>query len=111
MKILKTKKYANLLGRDPYKVDFPHEVEKASQMETPQLFNALSDAIEASQVSVNEGKYFDQLSVYRKELESRGFSFIEQDKRLKNIPSLHTKPQKPLAPHDQGFKNSLQQGM
>ncbi len=94
MKIIKTKKYANIWGdRDPYKVDFTHESEKARGMETNSLFIALSDAIEASQVSVNEGKYYDQASVYRKELQDRGFSFEQQDEKLKTIPSLHTNPQ------------------
>ena len=51
-----------------YKVDFNREEEKAKRMNTDSLFGALKDAIEASQVSTNEGKYFDQLSVYRKEL-------------------------------------------
>ncbi len=94
MKIIISKKYANIWGdRDPYKVDFTHESEKAKGMGTDSLFFALSDAIEASQVSVNEGKYYDQASVYRQELKSRGFSFDEQDRKLKTIPSLHTTSQ------------------
>jgi len=92
MKILKTKKYANWAGRDPYKVDFGYERDKVSKMDTESLFHALKDAIEASQVSVNEGKYYDQVSVYRQELTSRGISIIEQDRKLKHIPSLHSRP-------------------
>jgi len=84
MKILKTKKYATTFGDyNPYKVDFKAEEEKASNMDTDSLLYALKDAIEASQVSVNEGKYYDQASVYRKELQRRGMSFEEQDKQIK----------------------------
>jgi len=94
MKIIQTKKYANMSGgRDPYKCDFAHEAEKAKQMETETLFGALSDAVEASQSSINSGKYFDQASVYRKELLSRGFSFDKQNEKIKEMPSLHTNPQ------------------
>ena len=89
MKILKTKKYAQ--EYDPFKVDFNTEAAKAKNMETNQLLYALKDAIEASQVSANAGKYFDQASVYRQVLQSRGLSFEEQDKQLKRMPSLHTK--------------------
>ena len=59
-------------------------------METESLFGALKDAVEASQVSVNEGKYYDQASVYRKELQNRGISFEEQNEKIKGMPSLHT---------------------
>ena len=94
MKIIKTKKYANTFeGYDPYKVDFAKEREKAEQMDTKSLLGALSDAIEASQVSSNQGKYFDQASVYRQVLKSRGFSFEEQDRKVKEIGSLHSNPQ------------------
>ena len=86
-------KYANTFdGYDPYSVDFAHEREKASQMDLGSLFGALKDAIEASQVSANEGKYFDQASVYRQELMSRGISIEQQDKKLKGMSSLHTIP-------------------
>ncbi|MHA1469089.1 MAG: hypothetical protein ACTSSP_00860 [Candidatus Asgardarchaeia archaeon] len=91
MKRIITKKYANTFeGYDPFKVDFQREEEKAKQMDTGSLLGALKDAIEASRISVNEGKYFDQASVYRKELESRGISSGEQDRQLKTMPSLHT---------------------
>ena len=91
--MLKTKKYANIFGdRDPYSVDFSHEREKAKGMNTDSLFGALKDAIEASQVSVNEGKYYDQASVYRRELENRGISIIKQDEKLQRIPSQHFNP-------------------
>lgn len=90
MKIITTKKYANIWGgRDPYKVDFAHEEEKARSMDPESLFGALKDAIEASQVSVNAGKYFDQASVYRKELLRRNISIEEQDKQLQGMKSLH----------------------
>ncbi len=91
MKIIKTKRYANTFeGYDPYKVDFQKERAKAKGMETESLFGALKDAIEASQVSSNEGKYYDQASVYRRELENRGISIIEQNAKIKEMPSLHT---------------------
>lgn len=94
MKIITTKKFANMSGgRDPYKVDFAHEREKAEGMETESLLGALADAIEASQVSVNAGKYFDQASVYRQVLKNRGLSFEQQDQKVKEIGSLHTNPQ------------------
>ena len=80
-------------GRDPYKVDFAHEEEKAKSMDLESLMGVLKDAIEASQVSVNSGKYFDQASVYRKELLRRGISIEEQDKQLQGMESLHTNPQ------------------
>jgi hypothetical protein len=94
MKEIITKKYANTFGDiDPYKCDFPGEREKAKGMETESLFGALKDAIEASQQSVNEGKYYDQASVYRRELENRGISFVSQDRKLKEMSSLHFNPQ------------------
>ena len=93
MKIIKSKKYANTFeGYDPYKVNWESEQKKAENMDTESLFYALKDAIEASQTSVNEGKYFDQASIYRRELEKRGISFVQQDEKLKTLPSLHTKP-------------------
>ena len=94
MKIIKTKKYANTFEEyDPFKVNFAQEAEKAKRMDTQSLMGALKDAIEASQKSVNEGKYFDQASVYRKELQSRGISIEDQNRQLKTMPSLHTNPQ------------------
>ena len=94
MKVIKSKKYANTFeGYDPYKVDFTSEREKVERMDTSSLLGALSDAIEASQVSVNEGKYYDQASVYRQVLKSRGLSFKEQDRKVKEIGSLHSNPQ------------------
>ena len=94
LKDSKTKKYATTFeGYDPYKVDFAKEREKAEQIDTKSLLGALSDAIEASKVSVNEGKYYDQASVYRQVLKSRGLSFEEQDRKVKEIDSLHTNPQ------------------
>ncbi len=85
-------KQADFLGRDPYKVDFAHEREKAKEMDTNSLLYALKDAIEASQVSVNEGKYYDQASVYRQELKNRGISFEDQDRQLGTMSGLHSKP-------------------
>ncbi len=91
MKIITSKKYANTFENyDPYRVDFQTERAKAKGMETESLFGALKDAVEASQVSVNEGKYYDQASVYRKELQNRGISFEEQNEKIKGMPSLHT---------------------
>jgi hypothetical protein len=87
MKILKTKKYAQ--EYDPFKVDFNTEAAKAKNMETNQLLYALKDAIEASQVSANAGKYFDQASVYRTELGRRGMSNEDQDRQLKGLKSIH----------------------
>ncbi len=83
-------KQADFMGRDPYKVDFASEEAKAKRMDTDSLFGALSDAIEASQISANQGKYTDQASVYRKELLRRKISIEEQDARVKEIPSLHS---------------------
>ena len=94
MKIIRTKKFANIWGgRDPYKCDFAHEKEKAESMDTDSLLGALKDAIEASQVSINEGKYYDQVSVYRRVLERKGISFEEQNEKIKNMDSLHTSPE------------------
>ena len=94
MKIIKSKKYANTFeGYDPYKVNWSGEEARAKEKDDASLFGALKDAIEASQKSANEGKYYDQASVYRTELKKRGFSFEEQDRRLKDTPSLHTNPQ------------------
>jgi len=89
MKIIKTKKYAQ--SNDPFSVDFELEKMKAKQKPTPELFNALKDAIEASQVSPNAGKYTDQASVYRRELENRGIDIAEQDRTLAMLPGLHSK--------------------
>ena len=99
MKIIKTKKYSQMEEYNPYKVDFNKEGEKARNMDTDSLFFALKDAIEASQKSANEGKYYDQASVYRTELKKRGFSFEEQDRRLQNQGMLHPpfrKTRKPI---------------
>ena len=77
-------------GYDPYTVNLSSEEQLAKQKDTDELLYALKDAIEASQVSPNAGKYFDQASVYRRELESRGMSFPEQDRHLETMKSLHT---------------------
>jgi len=100
VKIIRTAKYANTFeGYDPYTVDFTKERAKAKVTDTDSLFNALSDAIEAIKTpSANEGKYYDQASVYRAELTRRGYSPEEQDKRLEKIPSLHTKPMRDSTP-------------
>lgn len=91
MKIIKTNKYAQMYDpAQPYTVNFDREKIKAKKMTEDQLFFSLKDAIEASQVSPNAGKYYDQASVYREELRRRGFSTEEQDKRLLNTKSLHT---------------------
>jgi len=87
--IIKSKKYADSFeNRDPYKVDFVEEEEKAKRMSTESLLMNLKDAISATQKSVNEGKYFDQASVYRKELTNRGISIQEQNSRLRNTPTV-----------------------
>jgi hypothetical protein len=94
-------KQSNIFGdKDPYSVDFADEREKAKRMDTESLFFALKDAIEASQVSVNEGKYYDQASVYRRELENRGISIIKQDETLKKLPSLHANFDTPMGMED-----------
>ena len=94
MKIIKSKKYANTFeDYDPFKVDFAKETAKAQAMDIDSLFGALKDAVEASQVSANEGKYYDQASVYRKVLESRGVSVDDQNKKIQKMKSLHTNPQ------------------
>jgi len=69
------------------------EEANAKNMDENSLFGALKDAIEASQVSSNSGKYFDQASIYRKELARRGFSPEMQDQKLQGMSSLHTNPQ------------------
>lgn len=94
MKIIKSKKYANTFeGYDPYSVDFTKEEELAKNKSTSELLYALKDAIEASQVSPNAGKYTDQASVYRRELENRGIPFPKQDRLVSQMPSLHTNSQ------------------
>ena len=94
MKTIKSNKYANIWGdRDPYSVDFTHEEEQAKSKETNELLNSLKDAIEASKVSPNAGKYTDQASVYRRELENRGIGFGQQDRLIAQLPSLHSNPQ------------------
>ena len=94
MKIIKTEKYSNTFeGYDPYAVNWSGEEEKSKRMDLASLIGALKDAIEASQVSANSGKYFDQASIYRRELTSRGISIEEQDSMLKEQPSLHTNHQ------------------
>ncbi len=101
MKIIKSKKYKIIESErrdpteqvpDPYSVNFIREEEKAKRMSTDSLFSSLKDAIEASQVSVNAGKYSDQASVYRRELQNRKISIPEQDERLRKTPSQHLKP-------------------
>ena len=94
MKTIKSTKYANTFeGYDPYSVNFTEEEDKAKGKSTDELLNALKDAIETSQVSPNAGKYTDQASVYRRELESRGIGFAQQDRLISQRPSLHSNPQ------------------
>lgn len=93
-------KKADFRGRDPYSVDFVYEEEKARGMSEDELIGALSDAIETAKVSVNQGKYTDQASVYRKELISRGMSIPEQDLKVKATPSLHSRPVENQTPLD-----------
>jgi hypothetical protein len=92
MKSIKTKRYIQAQELyNPYRVDFTKEEALAKQKSTDVLLYALSDAIEASKVSPNEGKYLDQASVYRQVLErDRGMSINEQDRMLGQIKSLHT---------------------
>lgn len=88
MKILKTEKYALVEH-----IDWKREQEKASRMSDDSLLMALKDAIEAIQVGVsNEGKYYDQASVYRRELEKRGYPISKQDRLIANLPSAHLNP-------------------
>ena len=92
MKIIKTEKYADTLeGYNPYTVDFSKEEEMAKTKTTNELLNALKDAIEASKVSPNSGKYTDQASIYRRELKNRGISFAIQDRLISERPSSHTR--------------------
>ena len=89
MRIIQSKKYADFFNnRDPYAVDFTAEEEKAAKMSEESLLMSLKDAIDAAQKGVNEGKYFDQASVYRNELQKRGISIAEQNKRLRDTPTI-----------------------
>jgi len=94
-------KQSNISGNyDPYSVNFEHERKKSEAMDNDSLFGALKDAIEASQISANAGKYYDQASVYRRELENRGFSINKQDEILKKMPSLHRNFDTPMGLED-----------
>lgn len=89
MRTIVSKKYADSFdNKSPYVVDFAAEEEKAAKMSTESLLMNLKDAIDASQHGVNEGKYFDQASVYRKALKKRGISIEEQNLRLRNTPTI-----------------------
>lgn len=85
---------------DPYSVDFSSERAKADEMDIDSLIGALKDAIEASRVSINSGKYFDQASVYRQALENKGISIIKQDELLMKQPSLHANFDTPMGMED-----------
>ena len=102
-------KQSNIIGRDPFSVDFASEREKADGWDVETLIGALKDAIEASQISVNSGKYFDQASVYRQALENKGISIIKQDEMLQQQPSLHSTPQKPAIDPSQPPKKTQQE--
>jgi hypothetical protein len=53
---------------DPYKCDFNFEEQRAKRMTIEQLQWAIVDCLETIKNGINENKYYDQLSVYRKHL-------------------------------------------
>jgi hypothetical protein len=53
---------------DPYKCDFNLEEQRAKRMTIEQLQWAIVDCLETIKNGINENKYYDQLSVYRKHL-------------------------------------------
>jgi len=55
---------------DPYKCDFAFEAKRAKGMTDAELHYAFKDALAATK-GANPDKYYDQLSVYRKEIERR----------------------------------------
>ena len=56
---------------DPFKIDWNREEERAKRMTDEELQYSIKDAYEAAQAGMNEGKYMDQISVYRQELNRR----------------------------------------
>lgn len=58
-------------GYNPFKCNWKREQSKAKGMTTKQLKHAIQDAQRALDAGVNPGKYKDQISVYRKELNKR----------------------------------------
>jgi hypothetical protein len=56
---------------DPYKCDFNFEEQRARRMTIEQLQWAIVDCLETIKAGVNPNKYYDQLSVYRKQLSKK----------------------------------------
>ncbi|HUS49505.1 MAG TPA: hypothetical protein VMZ91_05035 [Candidatus Paceibacterota bacterium] len=72
MKIIKTANwYKKAQEYDPFKIDWNREEERAKRMTDEELQYSIKDAYEAAQAGMNEGKYMDQISVYRQELNRR----------------------------------------
>ena len=63
-------KKANYEMDAPYRCDWDFEKEKAARMSVKELRWAIKDAFEASK-GLNGGKYMDQISIYRPELERK----------------------------------------
>jgi len=56
---------------DPFKIDWNREEARAKRMTDAELQFAIKDAYEAAKAGMNEGKYMDQISTYRQELNKR----------------------------------------
>ena len=94
MKIIRTanyKKIAEMMdgSHDPSKVNWTEDQEKVKKWTDKQLFFALKEAIEVAGYGANAGKYMDQASIYRRELENRGYSINKQDEILLSTPTNH----------------------
>jgi hypothetical protein len=66
-------------GYNPFKCNFEREREKAKGWSLETLKFMIKDAFEAMEAGTNAGKYRDQISVYRQELESRGIEPTETE--------------------------------
>ena len=59
---------------NPYICNWETEIVKAKRMSIAGLIASIADCQECIRLDINPNKYFDQISIYRKELQGRKVS-------------------------------------
>jgi hypothetical protein len=71
LKRLSNKGEFKMTSYDPFVCDFKSEENKARRMTIEELNWSINDASECIRLGINPNRYYDQISVYRKELGKR----------------------------------------
>ena len=62
---------------NPFVCDFIVETKKAKRMTIEGLYHAMDDCRECIRLNINPNKYYDQISVYKMELDKRKIVVIK----------------------------------